>query len=60
MRQDSNAYIIGFATVVCLVCSIVVSTAAVALRDRQARNRKDLFVIGPTLPGFKFAPPDPG
>ncbi|MEJ2582797.1 MAG: Na(+)-translocating NADH-quinone reductase subunit C [Acidobacteriota bacterium] len=39
MRQDSNAYIIGFATAVCLVCSIVVSTAAVALRDRQARNR---------------------
>jgi Na+-transporting NADH:ubiquinone oxidoreductase subunit C len=39
MRQDSNAYIIGFATAVCLVCSIVVSTAAVALRDRQARNK---------------------
>jgi Na+-transporting NADH:ubiquinone oxidoreductase subunit C len=39
MQQDSNAYIIGFATAVCLVCSIVVSTAAVALRDRQARNK---------------------
>jgi Na+-transporting NADH:ubiquinone oxidoreductase subunit C len=39
MRQDSNAYIIGFATAVCLVCSIVVSTAAVALRERQARNK---------------------
>jgi Na+-transporting NADH:ubiquinone oxidoreductase subunit C len=39
MRQDSNAYIIAFATAVCLVCSIVVSTAAVALRDRQARNK---------------------
>ena len=39
MRQYSNAYIIGFATVVCLVCSIVVSTAAVALRERQDRNK---------------------
>jgi Na+-transporting NADH:ubiquinone oxidoreductase subunit C len=39
MRQDSNAYIIGFATVVCLVCSIVVSTSAVALRERQDRNK---------------------
>ncbi len=39
MRQNSNAYIVGFATAVCLVCSIVVSTAAVSLRDRQARNK---------------------
>jgi Na+-transporting NADH:ubiquinone oxidoreductase subunit C len=39
MRQYSNAYVIGFATVVCLVCSIVVSTSAVALRDRQDRNK---------------------
>lgn len=39
MRQDSNAYIIGFATAVCLLCSIVVSTSAVALRERQDRNK---------------------
>jgi Na+-transporting NADH:ubiquinone oxidoreductase subunit C len=39
MRQDSNLYIIGFATAVCLVCSIVVSTSAVSLRDRQDRNK---------------------
>ncbi len=39
MRQYSNAYIIGFATAICLVCSIVVSTSAVALRDRQDRNK---------------------
>ena len=39
MRQYSNTYIIGFATVVCLVCSIVVSTSAVALRERQDRNK---------------------
>ena len=39
MRQYSNAYIVGFATAVCLVCSIVVSTSAVALRERQDRNK---------------------
>ena len=39
MRQYSNAYVVGFATAVCLVCSIVVSTSAVALRDRQDRNK---------------------
>ena len=39
MRQYSNAYVIGFATAVCLVCSIVVSTSAVALRERQDRNK---------------------
>ena len=39
MRQYSNAYVVGFATAVCLVCSIVVSTSAVALRERQDRNK---------------------
>jgi len=39
MRQYNNSYIIGFATAVCLVCSIVVSTSAVALRERQDRNK---------------------
>jgi Na+-transporting NADH:ubiquinone oxidoreductase subunit C len=39
MRQYSNAYVVGFATAVCLVCSIVVSTSAVALRGRQDRNK---------------------
>jgi Na+-transporting NADH:ubiquinone oxidoreductase subunit C len=40
MRQHSNAYIIGFAAAVCLVCSIVVSSAAVALRPRQIENKE--------------------
>jgi Na+-transporting NADH:ubiquinone oxidoreductase subunit C len=40
MQQRSNAYIVGFAAVVCLVCSIVVSTASVALRPRQAENKE--------------------
>jgi len=39
MRQYSNAYVVGFATAVCLVCSILVSTSAVALRERQDRNK---------------------
>ncbi len=38
--QHSNAYIVGFAAVVCLVCSIVVSTSAVALRPRQIQNKE--------------------
>ena len=40
MQQHSNAYIIGFAASVCLVCSIVVSSTAVALRPRQAQNKE--------------------
>ena len=40
MQQHSNAYIIGFAAAVCLVCSIVVSSTAVALRPRQAQNKE--------------------
>ncbi|MEX1309574.1 MAG: Na(+)-translocating NADH-quinone reductase subunit C [Candidatus Sulfomarinibacteraceae bacterium] len=40
MQQHSNAYIIGFAATVCLVCSIVVSSAAVALRPRQVLNKE--------------------
>jgi len=62
MRQYSNAYIIGFATAVCLVCSIVVSTSAVALRERQDRNKvldrqtKVLVVAGLIDEGQKATP----
>ncbi len=38
MRR-STLYIIGFATAVCLVCSVIVSSAAVALKDRQEANK---------------------
>jgi len=64
MRQYSNAYIIGFATAVCLVCSIVVSTSAVALRDRQDRNKvldrqtKVLVVAGVLEEGQAATPED--
>ena len=62
MRQYSNTYIIGFATAVCLVCSIVVSTSAVALRERQDRNKvldrqtKVLVVAGLLDEGQKATP----
>jgi Na+-transporting NADH:ubiquinone oxidoreductase subunit C len=39
MERSTN-YILVFATAVCLVCSIFVSAAAVALKDRQDLNKK--------------------
>ncbi len=36
----SNRYIVGFALVLCLVCSLAVSSTAVALKDRQDANVK--------------------
>ncbi len=35
----SSKYIIGFAGAVCLVCAVIVSGAAVALKDRQEANK---------------------
>lgn len=37
--QHSTGYIVGFATVVCAVCAVFVSGAAVGLKDRQDANR---------------------
>lgn len=37
--QYSMKYIFGFAAAVCFVCSIMISTANVALRDRQEMNK---------------------
>ena len=36
--QGSVTYNLGFATAICVVCAIAVSSAAVALRERQDRN----------------------
>lgn len=36
----SNKYIVFFAVVVCLVCSLAVSTLAVALKEQQEANKK--------------------
>lgn len=40
MAQHSTGYTIGFAALVCVVCGIGVASAAVALADRQAENKK--------------------
>ena len=40
MQQYSVKYIIGFAAAVCLACSVVVSLAAVGLKDKQKENER--------------------
>lgn len=37
-QRSSVGYTIGFAAVICVVCAVLVSTAAVTLRDRQQAN----------------------
>ena len=37
--QHSTGYVVGFATAVCLVCAVIVSGAAVGLKDRQNANK---------------------
>ena len=39
-KSDSLKNIIGVALAVCFVCSILVSTAAVALKPRQEANQR--------------------
>lgn len=39
MSRDSTKKVLGVAFVLCLVCSVLVSVTAVALSDRQERNR---------------------
>ncbi len=57
MSQDSTKYILGFAATVCIVCSVVVSGAAVGLKDLQVANelvdkqKKVLDVSGALRPG---------
>lgn len=36
----SNGYVFGFATVVCVVCSVALSGVSLSLRDRQELNRE--------------------
>ena len=36
----STKYIIGFAAVICLVCSVIVSGSAVSLKERQTINKQ--------------------
>jgi Na+-transporting NADH:ubiquinone oxidoreductase subunit C len=50
--QHSNAYIFGFAALVCVVCGVVVAGSAVTLKERQEANavldrqKKVLAVVG--------------
>lgn len=37
-QRSSVGYTLGFAAIVCVVCAVLVSTAAVTLRDRQQAN----------------------
>lgn len=40
MAQHSTGYTIGFAALVCVVCGVGIASAAVALSERQAENKK--------------------
>ena len=50
--ERSTTYVVGFAAVLCLVCGIIVSSSAVALKETQERNavldrqKKVLIVAG--------------
>ncbi len=63
-QQYSNGYTFAFAAGVCLVCSVFVAGAAVALKDRQEENKvldkqkKVLEVAGLVKPGEKVSPED--
>ncbi len=56
MQRDSAAYMFGFAALVCVFCSIFVSTSAVTLKERQQinqaldRQRNVLYVTGLATP----------
>jgi Na+-transporting NADH:ubiquinone oxidoreductase subunit C len=58
-RQFSTPYIIAFSGAVCIVCSLVVSTLAVGLKDRQTQNalldqqKNVLMAAGVIEPGQK-------
>lgn len=39
MRQNSVSYIVTFAAIVCVACSLLVSSTAVILKDRQVANQ---------------------
>jgi Na+-transporting NADH:ubiquinone oxidoreductase subunit NqrC len=52
-----------FSAAVCVVCAVLVSTAAVTLRDRQAANaeldrRRNILVAAGVMPDGERLPPD--
>jgi Na+-transporting NADH:ubiquinone oxidoreductase subunit C len=59
MAQRSNGYILGFATAVCVVCSVFVSGAALSLKDKQVANAElDLKKNVISVSGLKSAGAD--
>lgn len=58
----SNTYIIGFVTVLCLICSLAVSTTAVKLKPRQDENKlldmnaQVIQAAGLVEPGAELSP----
>ncbi len=62
--RHSTLYTLCFAAAVCLVCSVLVTTSAVSLADRQAENellykrRNVLMAAGLLQPGEKLSPED--
>jgi Na+-transporting NADH:ubiquinone oxidoreductase subunit C len=52
--ERSSTYIVGFAAVICLVCGVLVSSAAVSLKDKQKKNavldrQKKVLIVGGLL-----------
>ncbi len=64
MQLNSTRYIVSFAVIVCIVCSVMVSSAAVLLKARQKANaildkqRNVLMVAGLIQPGQPLKPAD--
>lgn len=62
MQQNSIKYIVGFAGIVCVVCSLLVSSTAVVLKPRQDANKlldkqqKVLAVSGLIAEGSEMTP----
>jgi len=60
MRREGTLYTIIFSVIVCGICSILVSGAAVGLKERQKQNvildrqSKVLMVTGLMQPGEKL------
>ena len=63
-RLDSTKYTVIFATVVCVVCALLVSVAAVSLQPRQAANarlymeKNVLLAAGLAQPGVDLSERD--
>lgn len=61
-KRDSLSYTLGFAAAVCLVCAVVVASAAVVLRPKQEQNQlvdrlsKVLEVAGLMREGEELSP----